>query len=55
MMCPSSLDHIEDINLIRLSTFYRRMFPGIVISVGGLEPDLKYSIALEFNPVDNAR
>lgn len=31
------------------------MFPGIVISVGGLEPDARYNIALEFNPVDNAR
>lgn len=31
------------------------MFPGIVISVGGLEPDSKYSFSLEFNPVDNAR
>lgn len=31
------------------------MFPGIVISVGGLDPEQKYSISLEFNPVDNAR
>lgn len=31
------------------------MFPGIVVSVGGLDPEFKYSIALEFNPVDNAR
>lgn len=31
------------------------MFPGIVVSVGGLDPDQKYSFALEFNPMDNAR
>lgn len=31
------------------------MFPGIVISIGGLEPEMKYTISLEFNPVDNAR
>ena len=31
------------------------MFPGIVINVTGLEPDLKYSFSMEFNPLDNAR
>ena len=31
------------------------MFPGIMITVNGMDPDLKYSMMLEFNPVDNAR
>lgn len=31
------------------------MFPGIVISAGGLDPEQKYRFALEFNPLDNAR
>lgn len=31
------------------------MFPGIVVSVSGLEPDAKYCINLEVNPADNHR
>ncbi len=31
------------------------MFPGIVISVSGLDPDSKYNFALEVNPADTNR
>lgn len=31
------------------------MFPGIVISVTGLEPESKYSLMMEVNPADNHR
>ena len=41
--------------LILLSFSYRRMFPGIVTSIVGLEPDSKYIISMEVNPSDNHR
>ena len=33
----------------------RRMFPGIMVSLVGLEADSKYTIAMEFNLADNHR
>ena len=33
----------------------RRMFPGIAISVSGLELDSKYTLTLEMKPTDNSR
>ena len=33
----------------------RRMFPGIVISIAGLESDSKYIVTVEVNPADNHR
>ena len=50
-----SLSVTEVIMLFAIFPHPRRMFPGIVVSIGGLDPDIKYSISLEFNPVDNAR
>ena len=54
--CPAKLPHIAYLLFSFISHFLgRRTFPGIVVSITGLEMEAKYSITMEVSPPDNHR